>query len=144
MVKTKFLLIIFYIIATCLVLLFVFGDAGVLENMTQSQEIKRLNTLVQESQKDINNMTEEYNSLLSMKTPNQAFLIDQGRKSKDIVIFKVSDSTDSDTNQKSISEQKLFLTISLVALCILVVGCICIAIIHFNDKKNKQKENANV
>ncbi len=121
--------------------LFIFGESGILDNISKSQEIVRLTSAIQKSQSEIDGMTEEYYRLLSMKEPTQAFLIDQGRKSKNIVVFKTVSTNDSKNNNSSIEkDKKLFFIIGIASLVILLLGCIGIAFVNFRHKKEEMAD----
>ncbi len=136
--KSKMVLIFIYVAITGLVGLVVFGKSGILDNLSKSQEIVRLNTAIQKSQSEIDEMENEYHRLTSMKTPTQAFLIDQGRKLRDIIVFKnvVSEELDNDISPLE-KDQKLFFIIGVVALVILLLGFIGIAVVDFKHKKEE-------
>ncbi len=136
--KSKMLWLFIYVAITGLVSLVVFGESGILDNISKSQEIVRLTSVIQKSQAEIDEMTNEYYRLLSMKTPTQAFLIDQGRKSRDIVVFKNIVSNDYEDDLSSLEkDQKLFFVIGVVALVILLLGFIGIVIVDFRHKKKE-------
>ncbi len=136
--KSKMGWLFIYIAITGLVGLVVFGESGILDNISKSQEIVRLTSAMQKSQSEIDEMTNEYNRLLAMRTPTQAFLIDQGRKSRDIVVFKNIVSSDYDDDLSSLEkDQKLFFVIGVGALIILLLGFIGIAIVDFRHKKEE-------
>ncbi|MGL5956085.1 MAG: hypothetical protein ACRC0X_05715 [Brevinema sp.] len=130
MVKSKAVLLSVYIAITGLVAIFIFGKSGILDHISQSQEIVKLTEELSQSQLEIDEMTSEYYRLARMKTPNQAFLINQGRKSQNIVIYKMKSPesllTDDSSTEK---EKKLFFTIASIAFLILLLGYISVVII---------------
>ncbi len=135
--KSKTVLISIYVVIAALVGLFIFGDSGILDNMSQSQRIVALSGRILESQTEIDKMTEEYQKLSAMRTPNQAFLIDQGRKTSNIIIFQMNPFTVQDDVQDREPQRHLFLVISVIALLILFFGCVGIGVIHFYKNKKE-------
>ncbi|MGL4676406.1 MAG: hypothetical protein ACRCWI_01905 [Brevinema sp.] len=130
MVKSKVVLLSVYFAIVALVMVFIFGESGILDNITQSQEIVKLTEALSISQLEIDEMIAEYYRLSGMKIPNQAFLINQGRKSQDIVVYKMKSPSSSLSDNFSIEkEKKLFFMIGSIALIILLLGCIAVVII---------------
>ena len=140
--KSKIFLFVVYVGVIWLVGIFIFGKSGVIDNMYQSKEAIRLTEELWQSKDELENMTKEYYRLSDMKEPTQAFLIEQGRKTKDIIVFKMNAKTDSsEQDEASIAkEQLLFFQSSGVALIILFLGFLGIYIIAYFNKKKKIKE----
>ena len=141
-IKSKIFILLMFIGVICLAGIFIFGKAGLIDNMYRSKEITRLAEDLRQSKNELENMTKEYYRLSEMKEPTQAFLIEQGRKTKDIVVFKMNTGRDS-SGQKSSSvlkEELLFFQSSWVALIILFLGCLGIYIIAYTNKKKRIKE----
>ncbi len=140
--KSKFFLFVVYIGVIWLVGIFIFGKSGVIDNMYQSKEVIRLTEELWQSKDELKNMTREYYRLSDMKEPTQAFLIEQGRKTTDVIVFKMNTATES-LAQEEVSitkEQLLFFQSSGVALFILLLGFLGIYIIAYLNKKKKIKE----
>ena len=136
--KSKFFLFVVYIGVIWLVGIFIFGKSGVIDNMNQSKEAMHLTEVLWQSKEELENMTREYYRLSEMKEPTQAFLVEQGRKTEDIIVFKRNTKTDSsEQEKKSITkEQLLFFQSVGVALIILFLGLLGIYMIaHLNNKK---------
>jgi len=140
--KSKVFLSVVFVGVILLVSFFVFGKSGVIDNMYQSKEAIRLTEELGRSKNELETMTREYYRLLEMKEPTQAFLIEQGRKTKDVIVFKMNTTIDSsDQNTSSIlKEQVLFFQSSGIALIILFLGCLGIYIISYLNKKKRIKE----
>ena len=118
--------------------IFIFGKSGVIDNMHQLKEAVRLTEELGRSKNELETMTREYYRLLEMKEPTQAFLIEQGRKTKDVIVFKMNATVDSSEQKTSpiLKEELLFFQSIGMALIILFLGCFGIYIIaHFNKKK---------
>ncbi len=135
--NSKTVLISIYVVIAALVGLFIFGDSGILDNMNQSQRIVMLSNKILESQIEIDKMSEEYQKLSAMRTPNQAFLIDQGRKTSNIKIFQMNPFDAPAVSPAKEPQRQLFLVISIIALLILFFGCVGIAVIHFYKNKKE-------
>ena len=136
--KSKFFLFVVYVGVIWLVGIFIFGKSGVIDNMNQSKEAMHLTEVLWQSKEELENMTREYYRLSEMKEPTQAFLVEQGRKTEDIIVFKRNTKTDSsEQEKKSITkEQLLFFQSVGVALIILFLGLLGIYMIaHLNNKK---------
>lgn len=141
MKKKKYLLFLIYLGVVWLVGIFIFGKAGILDNMYQSKEILRLTEAIWKSNIEIEEMTREYYKLAHMKIPNQAFLIEQGRKTQNIIVFKMKEHFQTPMKQKISldAEKDLFVFGGFIAFCILLVGCIAIFIIAYISKYKKDK-----
>lgn len=142
MAQSKTVLIAIYIFITVLVAIFVFGKSGILDSMTQSQEIVKLVNMVNQSQIEMDEMTKEYHTLAKMKKPTTAFLVGQGRKAGNIIVFQQSSSsTLAVKNNDEISQERvLFFIIALIALGILLVGCISIFHLNIKSKINQEEQ----
>lgn len=140
--KSKIFLFVVYVGVIWLVGISIFGKSGVIDNMYQSKEAIHLTEELWKSRNELENMTREYYRLLEMKEPTQAFLVEQGRKTKDIIVFKMNTITDySELDKASIAnEQLLFFQSSSIALMILFLGCLGIYIIAYINRKKRIKE----
>ena len=140
--KSKIFLFVVYVGVIWLVGIVIFGKSGVIDNIHQSKELVRLTEELWESRNDLENMTREYYRLSEMKEPTQGFLIEQGRKTKDVIVFKMNTKTDSSEQGKTsiAKEQLLFFQSSGVALIILFLGFLGIYMIAYLNKKKRIKE----
>ncbi|MGL4394513.1 MAG: hypothetical protein ACRCS8_04740 [Brevinema sp.] len=135
----KLLVILIYISVGWMIVGFVFGNSGILYNIKQSQRIIDLSERVWKSRIEIEEMTREYAELVEMKTPSQAFLIDQGRKTEDLLVFKIKDPITTPQKNKKIlqvleEDKKSFIYAGIFAALFLLVGWIAIPHIVKNRK----------
>lgn len=145
--KSKILLPLVYGAVIWLIGIFIFGSSGVLDNIYQSKEIIRLTKTLITSQQELENMVQEYYVLSSMEKPNDAFLIDQGRKVKKIILFKINEENQhgSDKGISLTDEKTLLIQSSIIFLIVLSLGFFGIFIVTYwyHKKKNvisKEKE----
>jgi len=141
MKNKKYLSFIIYICVIWLISIFIFGKAGILDNMYQSKEILRFTKAVWKSNIEIEEMTREYFHLSNMKIPNQAFLIEQGRKTKNIIVFKSKEYYNTPMKQKISleAEKEIFIFGGVLVFCILLIGFLAIFIITYLSKSKKNK-----
>ena len=141
-IKSRMFLFIVFIGIIWLAGIFMFGKSGFIDNVYQTKEITRLAENLGRSRNELENMTREYYRLSEMKEPTQAFLIEQGRKTKDIMVFKMNTKTDVSEQNFSyfLKEEFLFLKSSWIALIILFLGCLGIYVIAHINKKKRIKE----
>lgn len=119
-----------YLSVFWLVGLFIFGESGILDSTYKSKEILRLKNIVLQSGMEIEEMTREYQKLKSMKVPDQAFLIQQGRKTQNIIIFKKPNINIQKQTEISLnSEKQLFLRVGGMALIFLLFGILGLQVI---------------
>ena len=141
-IKSRIFLSIGWFGIIWLVGILIFGKSGFIDNIYQSKETERLAEKVVQSRNELENMTREYYRLSEMKEPTQAFLMEQGRKTKDIVVFKMNTKTDSSGQGSSsiLKEELLFFQSGGIALIILFLGCLGIYIIAYLNQKKRIKE----
>lgn len=119
-----------YLSVFWLVGLFIFGESGILDSTYKSKEILRLRNIVLQSGMEIEEMTREYQKLKSMKVPDQAFLIQQGRKTQNIIIFKKPNVNIQKQTEISLnSEKQLFLRVGGMALIFLLFGILGLQVV---------------
>lgn len=119
-----------YLSVFWLVGLFIFGESGILDSTYKSKEILRLKNIVLQSGMEIEEMTREYQKLKSMKVPDQAFLIQQGRKTQNIIIFKKPNVNIQKQTEISLnSEKQLFLRVGGMALIFLLFGILGLQVV---------------
>lgn len=119
-----------YLSVFWLVGLFIFGESGILDSTYKSKEILRLKNIVLQSGMEIEEMTREYQKLKSMKVPDQAFLIQQGRKTQNIIIFKKPNVNIQKQTEISLnSEKQLFLRVGGMALTFLLFGILGLQVV---------------
>lgn len=112
-----------YLSVFWLVGLFIFGESGILDSTYKSKEILRLKNIVLQSGMEIEEMTREYQKLKALKVPDQAFLIQQGRKTQNIIIFKNPNINIKKQAEISLnSEKQLFFRVGGMALIFLLCG----------------------
>ncbi|MDK2819089.1 MAG: hypothetical protein KFW21_06545 [Spirochaetota bacterium] len=140
--KSKIFLSVIYIGVIWLVGIFIFGKSGVIDNMYQAKETIRLTEILWQSKNELESMTREIHHLSSMQEPTQAFLIEQGRKTKEIIVFKMNTISNSSEQETSsiLKEQLLFFQSISIALIIIVLGCFGIYIIAYVNKTKIIKE----
>ncbi|MGL4560680.1 MAG: hypothetical protein ACRCV0_00120 [Brevinema sp.] len=121
----KILIFVMYIFFGWMIGLFVFGEFGILYNIHQSQQIIELSEKIWKSRIEIEEMTREYGELLEMKEPTQSFLIDQGRKTQNLLVFKIKDPKPKEEKTRNFvqEEKKSFIYTGVVALLFLFIGC---------------------
>ncbi|SFB67623.1 hypothetical protein SAMN02745150_00085 [Brevinema andersonii] len=125
-----------YLSVFWLVGLFIFGESGILDSTYKSKEILRLKNIVLQSGMEIEEMTREYQKLKSMKVPDQAFLIQQGRKTQNIIIFKKPNVNIQKQTEISLnSEKQLFLRVGGMALIFLLFGILGLQVITWYLQK---------
>ena len=139
-IKSRIFLSAVFIVFIWLLGILIFGKAGIIDNIYQSKETEHLAEKVVQSRNELENMTKEYYRLSEMKEPTQAFLIEQGRKTKDIVVFKMNTKTNSSQRNSIFREEVLFFQSGGIALIILFLGCLGIYIIAYLNKKKRIKE----
>ena len=143
--KLKVLLPFLYLTIAFFVAFFIFGKPGILYNIYRSKEEVRLLDTVWKSYIEIEEMTREYYRLVEMKTPNQAFLIEQGRKLQDVLVFKIDEERKEIYPQDLLIEQekKLFFSIGFIAIVVLLSGYIGLFLITYIAKKKTQARQEN-
>ena len=144
--KSKIFLSVIYIGVIWLVGIFIFGKSGVIDNMYQAKETIRLTETLWQSKNELESMTRELHHLSAMQEPTQAFLIEQGRKTKEIIVFKMNTINNSLEQETSsiLKELLLFFQCISIALIIIVLGCLGIYIISYVNKTKRIKEGKKI
>ncbi|MGL4388592.1 MAG: hypothetical protein ACRCTJ_04285 [Brevinema sp.] len=125
----KILVFFMYVVFGWMIVFFIFGNSGIIYNIKQSQQIIDLLEKVWKSRIEIEEMTREYVKLIEMKEPSQAFLIDQGRKTKDLLVFKIKDPLQSTEKNKKVlqllqEDKKSFIYAGIIAILFLFAGSV--------------------
>lgn len=133
--KSKFFLLFVYTIVVWLVVIFIFGKAGILDNMNQEKIILQLTDDVWKSNIEIEEMTREYYRLVEMKSVSESFLIEQGRKLNDVVVFTMNENVEKVQLSRLSTERELFFNSGIIALIILFIGFLSIFIVFYINKQ---------
>lgn len=120
--KKQVLFILVYVIFALLIGIFIFGDSGIVYNIHQERELIRLSEQVVKSRAEVEEMTLEYEKLFAMKAPTYAFLMEQGRKTKNIYVFTTKDKSNKISNAEIfLNEEKRVLIYSAIAAVIILL-----------------------